>query len=100
MNKFFPEIKKNFGFGCMRLPMKGGNVDLEQTAKMVDLYMDSGFNFYDTAHGYLGGQSETAIRECLVKRYPRESFVLSDKLTHGLFEQSPDGIRQFFNKQL
>ena len=100
MNKFFPEIKKNFGFGCMRFPMKGGKVDLEQTRQMVDLFMESGFNFYDTAHGYLNGQSETALKECLTSRYPRESYVLSDKLTHGLFTKSPEGIRQFFDKQL
>ena len=100
MDKPFPDIKKNLGFGFMRLPMKGGKVDLEQTAKMVDLYMESGFNYFDTAHGYLGGQSETAIRECVVKRYPRGSFVLTDKLSHGLFEQSPEGIRKFFQMQL
>ena len=50
-------IKKNFGFGCMRLPMLGEEVDLEQTKKMVDLFLENGFNYFDTAHGYLGGKS-------------------------------------------
>ena len=57
MNHVFPEIKKNFGFGCMRLPMAGGEVDLEETCRMVDAFLEAGFNYFDTAHGYLGGKS-------------------------------------------
>ena len=49
MNRFFPEIKKNFGFGMMRLPMVGDKVDLEQTQKMVDYFLGNGFNYFDTA---------------------------------------------------
>ena len=45
-------IKKNFGF--MRLPMKDGGIDLAQTSEMVDAFLDAGFNYFDTAHGYLG----------------------------------------------
>jgi hypothetical protein len=45
-------IKKNFGFGCMRLPMKDGEVDIEQTCRMVDAFLENGFNYFDTAHGY------------------------------------------------
>jgi len=71
-NKFFPEINKNFGFGCMRLPMKkaGENkeVDYVEFSSMIDEFMSAGFNYFDTAHGYLGGKSETALRDCLVKR--------------------------------
>ncbi len=51
-------IKKNFGFGYMRLPMKDGEVDIEQTSRMVDTFLDTGFNYFDTAHGYLQGKSE------------------------------------------
>ena len=54
----------------MRLPMKGEQVDLEQFTRMVDIFLNAGFNYFDTAHGYLGTRSETALRECLVKRYP------------------------------
>ena len=50
-------IKKNFGFGYMRLPMKDGEVDIEQTSRMVDTFLDAGFNYFDTAHGYLQGKS-------------------------------------------
>ena len=52
------KIKRNFGFGYMRLPMQGEAVDLEQTRKMVDTFLDAGFNYFDTAHGYLQGKSE------------------------------------------
>ena len=52
------KIKKNFGFGCMRLPMDGENVNLEETKKMVDAFLDAGFNYFDTAHGYIQGRSE------------------------------------------
>ena len=50
------KIKKNFGFGCMRLPMKDGEVDIEQTCRMVDAFLESGFNYFDTTHGYLGAK--------------------------------------------
>ena len=59
--KGFENVKKNFGFGCMRLPMKGDEVDLEQFQEMVDIFMAEGFNYFDTAHGYLDGKSETAF---------------------------------------
>ena len=102
LRKHFEEMKdrKRFGFGCMRLPMKGGEVDLEETARMVDCFIENGFNYFDTAHGYLGGKSETALKACLTSRYPRESYLLVDKLTHGMFEKSPEGIRKFFASQL
>ena len=48
----------NYGFGYMRLPMKDGEVDIEQTSRMVDTFLDAGFNYFDTAHGYLQGKSE------------------------------------------
>ena len=64
-NKFFSEIHGNFGFGCMRLPMKGGRVDYDEFSRMADAFIEDGLNCFDTAHGYIGGQSETAIRELL-----------------------------------
>ncbi len=96
---YFEKVKKNFGFGCMRLPMKLGRVDEKQFCEMVDAFLAAGFNYFDTAHGYLGGKSETAIRECLVKRHPRESYTLTDKLTENYFRREED-IRPFFQKQL
>ena len=95
----FEKVKKNFGFGCMRLPMKGKEVDQSEFSRMVDTYIAAGFNYFDTARVYLGGKSETAIRECIAKRYPREAFVLADKLSASLFN-SREEIRPLFEKQL
>ena len=53
MNPYFSDIKKNFGFGCMRLPMLDGVVDQAQMCAMVDAFIENGFNYFDTAHGYL-----------------------------------------------
>ena len=79
----FPEVKKNFGFGMMRLPMVGDKVDMDATKDMVDAFLAAGFNYFDTAHPYLGGQSEDAVKECISSRYPREAFLLADKLSGG-----------------
>ncbi len=95
----FEEIKKNFGFGCMRLPMKGGRVDHKQCCQMVDYFLEQGFNYFDTAHGYLLGMSEKALKKCLVDRHPRDSFVLANKLTENYFKKEQD-IKPFFEKQL
>ena len=70
------EIKK-LGFGLMRLPKNGENIDIEQTKKMVDKFLEAGFTYFDTAWAYPG--SEDAIRQALVERYPRESFQLATK---------------------
>ena len=71
------KIKKNFGFGCMRLPMKDGEVDKEQMCKMVDTFLEQGFNYFDTAHGYLDGKSELALRDCLTSRHNRNEYILT-----------------------
>ena len=92
-------IKKNFGFGAMRLPMKDGEVDIPQTCQMVDAFLENGFNYFDTAHGYLGGKSELALKECLTSRHPRESYILTNKLTNFYFKKQED-IRPFFQSQL
>ena len=67
----------------MRLPMKDGEVDIEETNRMVDAFLDAGINYFDTAHGYLDGKSERAIKTCLSSRYPRERYILADKLTEN-----------------
>ena len=92
-------VKKNFGFGCMRLPMNGEQVDFEETKRMVDAFLDAGFNYFDTAHGYIQGRSETALRECLTSRYPRDRYILTNKLTGNFFKTEAD-IRPFFESQL
>ncbi|MDO4735206.1 MAG: aldo/keto reductase, partial [Lachnospiraceae bacterium] len=76
MSFFEKEIKK-LGFGLMRLPKIGEDIDVEQVKEMVDLFMEAGFTYFDTAWVYTG--SEEAIRKALVERYPRESFQLATK---------------------
>ena len=48
------------GFGFMRLPMIGGEIDIEQTKEMVDLFMSKGFSYFDSSWGYVG--SEEAMK--------------------------------------
>ena len=98
-SKFFPEIHGNFGFGCMRLPMKNGKVDYDEFIRMADAFVAAGFNYFDTAHGYIGGQSETAIRDCVAARYDRSRFLLTNKLTDPYFHKQED-IRPFIEQQL
>ena len=90
MQNTFPEIKKKLGFGFMRLPMKSGRIDTDQVCRMVDLFLEQGFNYFDTAHGYMAGRSEAAIRECLTSRHPRESYILTDKLSGEYFSKQED----------
>ena len=95
----FDKIKGNLGFGCMRLPMIDNEVDKKEFSRMIDAYMDAGFNYFDTAHGYIEGKSETAIRDCLSARYKREDFVLADKISFWCFENEED-ILPLFERQL
>lgn len=99
MEKFFDGVNKNFGFGCMRLPMKEDAVDIEQTKQMVDEFIAHGFNYFDTAHGYISERSEPTLRECLTSRYPRESYILTNKLSDSYFRSQQD-IRPMFETQL
>lgn len=92
-------IKGKLGFGCMRMKNEGGKVDLDEFCKMVDTFLENGFNYFDTARGYLGGESEKAICACLTSRYPREAFVLTDKLSENFFKTEAD-IRPYFEDQL
>ena len=76
--KLTMEETKKLGFGLMRLPKKGLSIDVPQTCEMVDMFLDAGFTYFDTAHVYPG--SEEATGKALVARHPRESFTLATKL--------------------
>lgn len=93
------EIKGKLGFGCMRLPMKDGEVDKDRFDEMVDAFIGAGFNYFDTAHGYIDGKSELAICESLTKRYDRDAYVLADKLSNWCFDKEED-IEPLFERQL
>lgn len=96
---------KKLGFGCMRLPMSEGTVggegvvDTRQVCAMVDAFLEQGFCYFDTAHGYIAQKSEPTVRQCLVERHPRDRYLLTDKLS-GTFFQTEEEIRPFFESQL
>ena len=90
---------KKLGFGFMRLPMRGDQVDVETTCRMVDEFLAAGFCYFDTAHGYHDGQSEAALKAALTSRYPREKYILADKLSPPFFKTEAD-ILPLFESQL
>lgn len=94
---------KKLGFGLMRLPMIGEGeqsvIDIEQTKQMVDEFMAKGFTYFDTAWMYIGHRSESAVKEVLVDRYPRDSFTLATKL-HAGFIKTHEDRDIVFNEQL
>lgn len=91
---FFEKEIKKLGFGLMRLPQKDGAIDIEETKKMVDKFMEAGCTYFDTAWAYAG--SEDAIRQALVERYPRESFQLATKNAAWInCKTREDAIAQF-----
>lgn len=90
---------KGFGFGYMRLPTKRfGKIDYDQLFKMVDLFIDEGFNYFDTAYGYHGGKSEIALKKSVVERYPRENVLIADKLP--IYQSRPsDNLYDYLEEQ-
>ena len=89
------------GMGAMRLPVIAGDdpkVDNDQVKEMVAYAMEKGVNYYDTAWGYHGGNSELAMGEAL-SAYPRESFYLADKFP-GYDLSNMDKVEEIFEKQL
>ena len=93
---------KKLGFGLMRLPFTeaGGSskIDIELCKKMVDTYMEKGFNYFDTAWMYCNFSSEDATKEFLVDRYPRDNFTLTTKL-HAAFLKTKEDRDKIFNTQ-
>ena len=100
MEKYFGENTPKLGFGLMRLPKKGGKIDIEQTKQMVDLFMEAGLTYFDTAYVYDGGDSERAAKAALVDRYPRESFTLATKLCVWMNAHNEETAKQQFYTSL
>ena len=90
---------KKLGFGMMRLPLLDANdqtsVDMEQVKCMVDEFLSRGFTYFDTAYMYHAFQSEIVVREALVKRHPRNSFLLASKLPTMRLKEEGDQERIF-----
>lgn len=83
------------GFGFLRLPMCGADLDEEALNAMVDTFLSLGGTYFDTAYTYLDGKSEDAIRRCLTSRHPRESYRLASKLPGYQVKEYAD-CRKFF----
>ena len=102
MNMDFKPAKR-LGFGLMRLPQTDLNnasaVDVKQVCEMVDLFIENGFTYFDTAWMYNGFASESVAKKALVERYPRDTFTLATKLHAGFFNSFEDRDR-IFNTQL
>lgn len=94
---------KKLGFGLMRLPITDSSnpcsIDQLQVNKMIDYFLEHGFTYFDTAYPYHQGVSEIAARKSLVERYPRESFLLADKMPVWMVTSHED-YQKFFDEQL
>ena len=95
--------KSKFGFGCMRLPLTDKNdptsIDHDLFNEMVDIYMEKGYDYFDTSYAYHNGMSEVAIRKAVVERYPRESFRICDKMPTWALTCEEDN-EKFVNEML
>ena len=96
-------FSKRLGFGCMRLPLKDisdkKSIDYELFEKMITIYLQNGYKYFDTGYAYNNGASEIALRECLVKKYPREQFLICDKLPLYLLK-TYNQMDSIFSEQL
>ena len=98
MSDYFGKEVPKLGFGLMRLPHKGLGTDVEQVKKMVDLFLDAGFTYFDTAFVYPG--SENAIRKALVERYPRDAYTLATKINAFILAPTESAAKKQFDTSL
>ncbi|MGI6053017.1 MAG: aldo/keto reductase [Bilifractor sp.] len=85
---------KKLGFGCMRLPQKeDGSINMDEMKRMVDAFLEKGFTYFDTSYVYHNGNSERALKEALVERYPRDSFTITTKAPVFMIQSQ----KQFFD---
>ena len=94
---------KRLGMGCLRFPVydesKQAEIDMEAAQKTIDLFMEQGYNYFDTSWIYHSGNSEVALGKLLVDRYPRDSFLISTKMPLK-FMQKPEDMETVFQQQL
>lgn len=96
----FADIKiSSLGYGCMRFPLdENGKIDKAETKKLIDYAMANGINYYDTAWGYLGGESEI-VTGALLSNYPRDSYYLASKFP-GYDLNNMGKVEEIFERQL
>ena len=94
---------KKLGFGFMRLPVLGEgditNVDYEQINEMVDIFLNRGFTYFDTAYMYHRYMSESILKKTLVERHPRDSYTVATKMP-TMFLKVEEDLERIFNEQL
>ena len=94
---------KKLGFGCMRLPLTDPedqkSIDIAQTEKMFDTFLERGFTYFDTAYMYHDYMSEPTVKKALVDRHPRDSFTITSKLPVGMLKCEED-VERIFNEQM
>ncbi|MDO4339979.1 MAG: aldo/keto reductase [Eubacteriales bacterium] len=105
------DFGKRLAIGCLRLPVisdavyrdgffrDDSKVDEELFTKIVDKAMANGYNYFDTSWFYHGGNSERAIGNCVAARYPRDSFILSDKMPVKFMKKGSE-MEPIFEEQL
>ncbi|MBQ8994768.1 MAG: aldo/keto reductase [Oscillospiraceae bacterium] len=97
MSDYLGKDTFKLGFGLMRLPkLEDKSIDVEQTKKMVDLFLEAGGTYFDTAYVYDGGGSERAVKEALVDRHPRETYTIATKLNAAAASNAEDAKNQFY----
>ena len=87
------------GFGFLRLPKLDDSYDWDAISQMVDLYMESGGNYFDTCYTYLDGNSDIAIKKCISDRKNRASFRLAEKLP-GYSCKTDEDLQRYFDECL
>lgn len=94
---------KKLGFGLMRLPLTNADdiksIDIERLKAMADEFLKEGFTYFDTAACYHEGASEPAFKEAIAKRYPRDAYSITSKLSLFMMKEASE-IPGFFDKQL
>ena len=99
-NDFQGKKLSALGMGNMRLPVVSGDdsrIDVETAKKMIAYCMEHGINYYDTAYGYHGGQSELVVGE-LLKAYERDTFYLASKFP-GYDLSNMTKVKEIFNTE-
>jgi predicted aldo/keto reductase-like oxidoreductase len=97
------DFGKPLGMGCLRLPLfdekEPEKIDMETAKKHIDLFMENGYRYYDTSYVYHKGNSEKALGQLLVDRYPRDAYLISTKMPIKWMTK-PEQMEQQFQEQL
>jgi len=85
------------GLGIMRMPMEGGELALE-AYDMIDFAIEQGINYFDTAYFYQSDKAESFLKKALTEKYPRENFIIADKMPTWLCNSRADMERIFYEQ--